>query len=376
MHEVACLRTNERSDARPAQDSNIKTEFEGQGCFGVIPALSEGFWLWLILKRSFQWLTHVGSPMVSLGFAVRAIKYTRWVESIIAKEIDGGVAKLDSFVVTGHSLGGAVAQGFAMWFAQKYSDVKLSVYTFEGAKLGNATHRAAYRERVPYSFAHTFDMDVFPLLAPWFAESYTWKMTWLLKERIQVLGCNPIHWIAYLHLRSAVVFVPWMEAAFPGVYKSVWENNFKDATIYSQGQLKSASEVCGPEYVPGSTQDLPLSAFKSVWAYQRLPGEEGVWERVSHWPRSIVTFCMQLLVSLIFIQLVAILFLPPTWSAISALASGVNALFSDPLFSAAFDRLLAMVGIVPVAGVLILVIEYCLPPPAEVGGQVESDHSA
>lgn len=209
------------------------------------------------------------SSTVARGFAARAIKYTRWLEDKVARLLDGGVAHLESFVVSGHSLGGPAAQGLAYWFAQKYPSVKLSVYTFESPRLGNVVFYEHYSKRVPHTFTHTFDVDIVPMAAPWMVGAWTVEVRFGLRNRCAILGCNPMNWLMTLHLDSYKVFVPWMLQAYPRAYETAWAE-LQNLLLYYNGSVTTVAKLVANSSSPGyqpeySADRLSTSQFVTFW---------------------------------------------------------------------------------------------------------------
>jgi len=77
-----------------------------------------------------------------------------------------GPAKL---IVTGHSLGGALATLCALdihyWLKEQFV---ISVYTFGSARVGNENFQKSFMKRIPNSYRFVYGMDIVPALPrPW-----------------------------------------------------------------------------------------------------------------------------------------------------------------------------------------------------------------
>ncbi|XHX78577.1 MAG: lipase family protein [Stenomitos frigidus ULC029] len=74
-----------------------------------------------------------------------------------------------SVIVTGHSLGGALATLCAVDVQYNFSSkVAISIYTFGAPRVGNQGFRESFNRRVPASYRFVYGMDLVPALPrPW-----------------------------------------------------------------------------------------------------------------------------------------------------------------------------------------------------------------
>jgi len=73
-----------------------------------------------------------------------------------------------SVIVTGHSLGGALATLCAVDIQYNFSNVAINIYTFGAPRVGNDGFRESFNRRVPNSYRFVYGMDMVSALPrPW-----------------------------------------------------------------------------------------------------------------------------------------------------------------------------------------------------------------
>ncbi|HEY9762487.1 MAG TPA: lipase family protein [Trichocoleus sp.] len=81
---------------------------------------------------------------------------------------------ISTAVITGHSLGGALATLCAVDVQYNFSDKiqTIEVYTFGSPKVGNDGFRESFNRRVPNSYRFVHGMDIVPELPRWWQGGY------------------------------------------------------------------------------------------------------------------------------------------------------------------------------------------------------------
>jgi len=338
-------------------NANIENVYDGDACYGECDGTTLGASLRTVLNP----LNWVRTPQTSRGMTKRGIKYTRWLEEVVAQEIDGGVDALESLVVTGHSLGGAAANAFAFWFAKAHPNVRLSVYIFEAPRLGNARFAEEYLKLVPHTFAHVFDVDIVPAVTPWMTACYAHKIHFILNDRFKLLGCNPLNWIMTLHLDSRKVFVPWMKAAYPGVYEKAWES-MASQPVHFNDEASTLGVMCA-EDDPDNPTNLSTSQFEAIWIDQNAEAKMCFY-RIA---KLVATVWMSSSVVATLIALAAMLISPPAISFGKSVGAAFLMLLMDPVFLTKLEtvvRLVATIGISAVVWLTCFSVVGCFPRPA------------
>lgn len=327
------------------QDANIETVYDGSSVYGLSKPTGFAATTWSVVRHNLGFLCGGDVPRAARGFTIRGLKYSRWLELQLANVIPGGAAALNSLVVTGHSLGGAAASAFAYWFAAKYPTVRLDVYVFEAPCLGNETFLAEYMDRVPRTFAHVFDWDLVPQVAPQNMACNRYRVLFTLKDRCRVLGCNPLNWIIKLHLDSEKVFVPWIQAAYPGAYEKMWAEHAERTTCFWGGKLVRVADNCA-KIAPGAEGLLSTSDFAVSWL------DQGVCSLpcIVRWLRVIGDLTMTLGLYLIFGTLIALLISAPCRSFGMTIATAFLSMVEDEVFRTKLGEVaLAVMAIISTA---------------------------
>lgn len=81
---------------------------------------------------------------------------------------------ISTAIVTGHSLGGALATLCAVDIQYNFSDTvkTIEAYTFGAPKVGNDGFRDSFNRRVPSSYRFVYGMDIVPELPRWWQGGY------------------------------------------------------------------------------------------------------------------------------------------------------------------------------------------------------------
>ena len=368
LEDVVADATFMEVDADDALDNaHIECVYENDSCYGK----SRGTTFIAALRTAVNpcnWLRR--RSMAVRGTMNRGIMYTRWLEDICAKQVAGGVDSLSSLVVTGHSLGGATAHAFAYWFAAAHPAVRLDVYTFESPQLGNFEFAAEYLRRVPRSFAHVFDVDIVPRVVPWMVHCYAHKITFVLHDRPAVLGYNPLNWILHLHLCSTRVFVPWMQAAYPGVYEQVWAE-LEGKPAFFEGGLSTLGRECA-KCAPNNSDHLPASSFEAIWV------ERAAVDRLCFYRIMLPLAALWMAITVLGAAgiLIALVVSAPGREFGAALADALFTLVSDEQFVAQLGAFGAAVAAIGVSAVLWLVFFSSVHPKSEASAIQAGERAA
>ena len=95
------------------------------------------------------------------GFATAYLSVRDRIQTYVKR------SQISEVILTGHSLGGALATLCGLDIQYNFPDVSVSVYTYGSPKVGNRAFVRAYNQRVPKTFRFVYGRDIVPQVPRW-----------------------------------------------------------------------------------------------------------------------------------------------------------------------------------------------------------------